>query len=50
MEGGRVVEKALDTETAFGLGSLEHDDAIDEADQESSAEVCGETEKIILLV
>ena len=28
---------------------LEHDDAVDEGDQESNAEVCGETEKIILL-
>ena len=49
MVGGRVVEKALDTEIAFGLGLLEHYDAVDEGDQESSTEVCGETEKIILL-
>ena len=49
MAGGRVAEKALDTEATFRLGLLEHDDAVDEGDQESSAEICGETEKIILL-
>ena len=49
MAGGRVAEKALDTEAAFGLGLLEHDDVVDESDQESIAKVCGEMEKIILL-
>jgi hypothetical protein len=44
-----VAEKALDTEAVFGLGLLEHDDAVDEGDQESSAEICGEMEKIIPL-
>uniref|UniRef100_A0A2N9G3Z1 Uncharacterized protein n=1 Tax=Fagus sylvatica TaxID=28930 RepID=A0A2N9G3Z1_FAGSY len=39
MAGGRVAEKALDIEAAFGLGLLEHDDVVDEGDQESSAEL-----------
>ena len=34
-----MAEKAQDTEAVFRLGLLEHDDAIDEADPESSIEV-----------